>query len=153
MGIYFTRCCPNCDFILKYFRGSHIVVGNPHSTCPKCGVKIKIDNVREWDDFNSFGKTWRIFVYICMSFSYGLIIALAVFCTAIHLLKLDLDPSKTESPNLVYVLIATIVSVGILFTFRAIHFFKKIKESTERTRKQKSNQDLSVSTTIVKMGG
>ena len=153
MSIYFTRRCPNCDFILKYFRGSHIVVGNPHFTCPKCGVKIKIDNVREWDDFNSFGKVWRIFAHIVMSFFYGLIIALAVFGTATHLLKLDLDSSKTESVNLVCVLIATIVGVGILFTFRAIHFFKKIKESIERTRKQQSNQDLSISTTIIKMGG
>ena len=150
MGIYFTRYCPNCKFTLEYFKRSCTAVRSPYLDCPACGAKIRLDNLREWDDLNSFGKTWHIFTHVCMSFLYSLILIVVAFCIAVRLL--DIDSSEVGPRTSLYVVVAAIVGAGILSAFRAIWFLKRIKESLVRTRKRGTDQDLSAPVTVVRMG-
>ena len=150
MGIYFTRCCPNCNFSLEYFKRSYTAVKSPYLDCPACGEKIRLDNLMEWDDLNSFGKAWHILTHVCMSILYSLILIVVGFWIAVHLL--DIDSSEVGPRNSLYVVVAAIVGAGIMSAFRAIWFLKRIKESLVRTRKRGTDQNISAPVTIVRMG-
>jgi len=128
MGIYVTRRCPNCKYVLERMARDYIAIGNPFITCPKCSQIITLDHVNEWDDLGFWWKVRYILteIYTCIFWSMGVVLLLSAVVVYFPYLFDD---------NISRILLGVMYIIGLvsIFLYRTDSMIEEIKKSKERT--------------------
>jgi hypothetical protein len=134
MGVYISRKCPHCNKLIEFKRGNSQYFGDPLIKCTKCGGKIVLSNITEWELLTKGEKlsllvstfSWSTIVIIVSSFFLsflGLVLLLAIFKTSIN---------QTDWSTMIIIILGSIISIIRIYA-HIRDIIKMIKESKSRT--------------------
>jgi len=144
MGFFLSRLCPKCSNVLEFCKYKQLEIGNPFQICPYCGARIKLDHIKEWDDFGVLGKIWVILANVVAGLAYGFAVGVALFGL------LTRACSGAQQP---IILVGSIVVGLITFGLAAMYLLNMIMRSRRRIQQNEVRYDNISETTFLRMGG
>ena len=132
MGVYVTRKCPQCNFVLERMARDYVAVGSPFVECPRCGATIRLDHVEEWDSKDFSSKLYFLFIhaYTCLFWSFAVtIVPLFLILIPAITVRLEDVPDRTQW---LFAAVWGCISLIIVSTFRTWSLLREIRQSRQR---------------------